>query len=307
MRKKARRTRALVLLSGGLDSMLAAKILQEQDIEVTGLSFVSCFFNAQAAAKAAKQLKIKLKVIDISDEHLAMVKQPRYGYGSSMNPCLDCHILMLKKAANIMKKENFDFAASGEVLGQRPMSQKRTDLELTAKASGLTGYLLRPLSAKSLEPTAAEQKGLVERSKLLDISGRSRQIQLKLAARWKISHPSPAGGCRLTEKEFGKKLKEMFVKWPRCDSRDAALLKYGRHFWLNRTKIVVGRNEDDNEQLEKLARKSDQVLKPARLPGATALIRKPKGNATQREIDRAKKLILKYSKKLQNKEDILIL
>ena len=165
-----KRIKALILFSGGLDSILAAKILEEQGIKLLGLTFKSYFFNEKEAKESARKIKLPLKVIDFSKEHLQIVKNPKYGYGKAMNPCLDCHILMLKIAKRLMNKEGFHFVATGEVLGERPMSQNKEALKLIEKRSLLKGYLLRPLSAKLLEPTIPEMSGLVNREKLLDIS-----------------------------------------------------------------------------------------------------------------------------------------
>ncbi|PIP15657.1 MAG: tRNA 4-thiouridine(8) synthase ThiI, partial [Candidatus Portnoybacteria bacterium CG23_combo_of_CG06-09_8_20_14_all_44_36] len=247
-----KKARALALLSGGLDSILAIRILQVQGIKITGLTFVSYFFNSKAAEKAAKGLKIKLKITDFSDEHLGIVKRPCYGYGRAVNPCIDCHLLMLKKAGEIMAKDGYDFVATGEVLGERPMSQNKSALQLIEKESGLKGYLLRPLSAKLLEPTVVEKSGLVDREKLLDISGRSRKRQMELAREWGIrDYPTPAGGCLLTDIQFGGRFKDMAGKWSDFGGNDARLLKFGRHFWEKDDLIVVGRNKEENEEIKK--------------------------------------------------------
>ncbi|MDP2736973.1 MAG: 7-cyano-7-deazaguanine synthase, partial [bacterium] len=196
-------TKALVLLSGGLDSMLAARVLLDQGVEVTGLSFKSNFFGTIKAKKAAEQLGVELIEIDFSDEHLEMVKNPTHGYGKNMNPCIDCHALMLKRAKEIMVRDGFDFVATGEVLGQRPMSQHRDALDIVEKVSGLEGKLVRPLSAKLLNESEAEKQGKLIRNRLLDISGRSRQRQLELVKKYGIKeYASPGGGCLLTDPEF---------------------------------------------------------------------------------------------------------
>ena len=192
MTKEKSRIKALVLFSGGLDSILAVKILQLQGIDVTGLTFVSYFFNNQSAKKAASKLKIKLKTVNFSEEHLKMVKKPKHGYGKSLNPCIDCHLMMLRKAKEIMNspgsREKYDFVATGEVLGERPMSQNKKALDLIEKESGLKGFLLRPLSAKLLQPTILEKKRKIKRAELLDICGRSRKKQIALAKAFKITN-----------------------------------------------------------------------------------------------------------------------
>ncbi|OGF22985.1 hypothetical protein A3D45_02830 [Candidatus Falkowbacteria bacterium RIFCSPHIGHO2_02_FULL_42_9] len=284
--------KALVLLSGGLDSMLAARILMEQGIEVTGLSFKSYFFGTAKAKKVAEQLGMKLIEIDFSVEHLAMVKNPKHGYGKNMNPCIDCHALMLKKAKEIMVNppcppcqggEQFNFVATGEVLGERPMSQNAKALKTVEKESGLTGRLIRPLSAKLLPESDSEKAGLVSRGKLLDLSGRSRKRQLALVKKYGIKEfASPGGGCLLTDPVFSEKLMKLFEYWPDGDGLDIQLLKYGRLFWLKDREekdvlLIVGRDQEDNEQLEKLVRPGDVLIKFAPLvAGPTSLIRSKK-------------------------------
>ncbi len=292
----AAKIKALVLLSGGLDSMLATKILQEQGIKVTGLSFKSYFFSTNKAQKAARQLKIPLKIIDFSREHLETVKKPKHGYGKAANPCIDCHLLMLQKTKEIMAS-GWDFVATGEVLGERPFSQNKKALIEIAEKSGLDNRLLRPLSAAFLPITLPEKKGWVKRNKLPAIKGRSRQIQLALAKKYKIkSFPQPAGGCILTEKEFAKKLFGLFEKWPVATGDDVQLLRLGRHFWAGKTIIVLGRNKEENEKLEKLALKKDILIIPKNFPGPTALLRGSKIRSMA--TNKAKKLIIQYTKKI---------
>jgi len=272
-------TRALVLLSGGLDSMLAAKILIEQGVEVTGITFVSHFFGAINARRAAKQLGVKLIEYDFKDEHLSMVKRPAHGYGSNMNPCIDCHALMLLKARELMETEHYDFIATGEVLGQRPMSQNKDALQLVAKISGLTGRLLRPLSAKLLDLTEAEKLGKIRREELLTISGRSRKRQVELAASYGLKdYPSPAGGCLLTDPAFGQRLGDLFRNWPDCTGGDIEIIKFGRVHWLigtdgKKTLAVIGRDEKENKILDKLARAEDTIIELTDLNGPTTLLR----------------------------------
>jgi tRNA U34 2-thiouridine synthase MnmA/TrmU len=265
-----------------------------QGVKVLGIVFKSCFFDEKQANKSAKEISLKLKTIDFSKKHLEIVKKPKYGYGKNMNPCIDCHLLMLKEAKLLMKKLKYDFVATGEVIGERPMSQNKNILKLLEKQSGLEGYLLRPLSAKLLEPTLIEKQRLVDRNKLLDISGRQRKKQNELVKNLKIKKfPQPSGGCMLTYAEFGKKLNDLFGKKPNCDQNDIELLKYGRHFWEGKTLFVVGRDEKDNKTIKKLKKKRDLLLEFKKSSGPTVLIR---GSKHKSEIDKGKILLKKFSK-----------
>lgn len=303
---KKKKIRGLVLFSGGLDSILAGKILSEQGLGLLGLTFKSLFFDEKIAEKSAKQIGLPIRIIDISREHLKMVKKPRFGYGSAMNPCIDCHLMMLKKAKSVMKKEKYDFVATGEVLGERPMSQSKVNLELLEKESGLDGFLLRPLSAKLLKQTFLEKRGLIDRAKLLAICGRQRKAQLELAKKYKIKdYPTPAGGCLLCDLEFGKKLRELFKRKPNCGLNDVELLKIGRHFWLADIKAIIGRNYEENQKIKKLAQKGDLLVELKLAAGPTALIRGKK--ISEQVIEETKKLILKYAKKAKGDGEFLII
>lgn len=301
-----KKTKAIVLLSGGLDSMLAVKILQSQGIEVTGLSFQSYFFNCEQAKKAARALGIKLIIKDFSIEHLKMVKSPKYGYGKTMNPCLDCHALMFKQVKTIIKKQGFDFVATGEVLGQRPMSQNKKALEIIEKESGLLGCLVRPLSAKLLKKTIPEEKGMVIREQLLDISGRSRKKQIALAKKWKIKeYPTPAGGCILTDSEFSLRLKDLFKIFPLCQKNDIELLRVGRHFWQDKNKVIIGRDEQENLKIKDLAEKQDILIELQDYSGPLTLVRSYGNNKQeQKALLKAKKLTQYYSLKTRNKKQV---
>lgn len=298
--------KALVLMSGGLDSILAAKILKESGIKVVALCFKSCFFSDVKARFAAKKLGIDFKSVDFSKEHLEMTKNPKYGYGSAANPCIDCHILMLKKSRGIMEKGGFAFVATGEVLGERPMSQNRRALDLIERKSGLLGYLLRPLSAKALETTIPEKEGLISKEKIFGISGRSRKIQMALAKKWKIDwYPAPSGGCLLTEKEFGKRLKELFLVFPNFNEKDARLLAFGRHFWVGQIKIIVGRNKEENQDIKKLRQKGDVLIEMKNYAGPTTLVRSySKNEVLEKAIKKAKVQTSYYSTKARGKKDV---
>jgi tRNA U34 2-thiouridine synthase MnmA/TrmU len=291
MRKKAN---VLALFSGGLDSILAVKILEAQGIDVTALTFVSYFFDSVQAEKSAKENGINIAIRDISQKHLAIVKSPRFGRGAGMNPCVDCHLLMLREAKKIARKTGYDFIATGEVLGQRPMSQNIEALKLIEKKANLEGQILRPLSALVLPETEMEKSGIVDREKLLGISGRSRKEQMKLAEEMGVkSYPSPAGGCILTDKEFSEKLKKLLLEVRTIRKSDMELLRVGRHFWIGKTRIILGRNHEENLRLKKLEDKGDVLIEPKELPGPTALVR---GRRNKAVLDFAGELLLKYTK-----------
>ncbi|MFH2138942.1 MAG: tRNA 4-thiouridine(8) synthase ThiI [Candidatus Omnitrophota bacterium] len=266
--------RALGLLSGGLDSILAVKVLQQQGIEVTGLSFTTPFFGSAAAEKAAEALGIELLIEDITEEHFEMVKNPPHGYGKTMNPCIDCHAMMVNAAGKIMKDKGFDFIFTGEVLDERPMSQNRGSLEVVAKTSGYKGYLLRPLSAKLLNPIIPEQNGLIDRDKLLDLRGRSRKRQFALAEEFNVTeYPNPAGGCLLTDRGFSQRLKELLSKEENPSIKDVRMLRAGRHFRFSDTvKLLVGRDEKDNKRLEDLYDGSDYIMDAGDIPGPICVL-----------------------------------
>jgi tRNA U34 2-thiouridine synthase MnmA/TrmU len=267
-------TKAIGLLSGGLDSILATRLLQDQGIEILAVCFKSPFFGFRKAQRAVVQLKVSLQIIDISDEHLQLVRNPKYGYGRNMNPCIDCHILMLKRAGYLLEKEHLDFILTGDVLGQRPMSQNKRVLQLVSRESGYEELILRPLSAKLLPETRPEKEGKVDRGRLLDIRGRSRKEQFELAKRYGIGDfPEPAGGCLLTDPAFSRRLRDLLAHQDELQIRDIELLKVGRHFRLDEsTKVVIGRRKEENERLLELAHEGDMIIKVADYPGPTALI-----------------------------------
>jgi tRNA U34 2-thiouridine synthase MnmA/TrmU len=302
-RTKDKKIKALALLSGGLDSILAVKLLLEQGIEVEGVCFYSNFFDCDLARKAANRLNINLREIDISEEFLKFLKsKPKYGYGVGLNPCIDCHALMFKKAGEIMRSENFSFVATGEVLNERPMSQHKQALGIVERESGLEGYLLRPLSAKLLEPTQLEIGGLVDREKLMDISGRSRQKQMDLAKKFVITeYPSPAGGCALTQNGFVERLQELIKNKPDFNVEDVELVKIGRHFWVDGEQVILGRNKEENLELAVKAEREDILIEPKSFAGPTALIRR---GANDELIEKAKELIIEFSSKIK-KDEIL--
>ncbi|MDT8441340.1 MAG: thiamine biosynthesis protein [Desulfuromonadales bacterium] len=267
-------SRALGLLSGGLDSSLAALCLKRQGVDVTCVAFVTPFFGSAKAERMARQLDIPLLVENISELHLEMVKAPRYGYGKNMNPCIDCHAMMFRLAGERMVKDGFDFLFSGEVLGQRPMSQNASALRAVANYSGHPQRILRPMSARLLPVTPMEESGLVDRERLLDIQGRSRKRQEALAREWGLSdYPSSGGGCLLTEKHFSDRLRDLFGHQPACTVNDVELLKVGRQFRLSaKAKLCLGRHQEDNEAIRALAGPEHLLLRTSGLPGPIGLI-----------------------------------
>jgi tRNA-uridine 2-sulfurtransferase len=271
---KILKTKAISLFSGGLDSILAAKVMQGMGIEVEGITFETPFFGANKAKTAAKFIDLPLTVINITDTHLRMLQAPRYGYGKNMNPCIDCHTLMLKTAGERMEATGADFVFTGEVLGQRPMSQTKQSLHVVAKNSGYSDLILRPLSAQCLPETRPEREGKIDRSRLLAIQGRGRKTQIEMARNFGIrDYAPPAGGCLLTDVNFSKRLRDLFDYQPGYTIRDIELLKYGRHFRVDgKGKIIVGRNQADNQALDMLIQPGDTVFQMADQPGPTGLV-----------------------------------
>ena len=266
--------KALCVFSGGLDSMLASQIIRAQGVDVLGLFFETPFFSSHRARISAKAIRLPLKVVDLTGPHLEVVKRPAHGYGGNMNPCIDCHALMLRKAGQMLEEEGANFILTGEVLGQRPMSQNLKALSTVATQSGFPKLILRPLSAKLLQVTIPEEKGWVQRELLLNFSGRSRKPQMELARKLDITdYPSPAGGCLLTDPIFSKRLKDLFSSEPNFEIREIELMKVGRHFRLGpHTRLVVGRNKSENETIASLAKSDDLLLFAQSAPGPTVLV-----------------------------------
>ncbi len=270
-----KKVRGLGLCSGGLDSMLAGLILRDQGIEVEFVTFETPFFNAAKARKASNMTGIPLTVRPIYPVYIKMLRNPPAGYGKYMNPCMDCHALMFKLAGEMMPEKKIDFLFSGEVVGQRPMSQNKTSLRYVEKHSGFAGYILRPLSARNLPETIPEKEGLVNRDLLLDIQGRGRKRQIDLANKFGITdYPAPAGGCLLTDVGYTRRLKDLFNHQQECTEAELHLLKFGRHFRLNpEAKLIVGRTEKDNENiLNHHNPAQDTIIKVKKFPGPIALV-----------------------------------
>ncbi|MEA3415335.1 MAG: tRNA 4-thiouridine(8) synthase ThiI [Thermodesulfobacteriota bacterium] len=276
-----RKVRALGLCSGGLDSILSALILRKQGIEVEWITFETPFFSSEKALHAAHITGIPITVKNITRIYLEMLKNPPCGYGKYMNPCMDCHALMFRLAGAIMKEKGFDFLFSGEVVGQRPMSQTKPSLRYVEKQSGCDGFILRPLSAARLPVTILEKEGLVNRELLLDITGRSRKAQIEIAREFGITdYPSAGGGCLLTDKGYSDRLRDLFdhadfaivattAEQEEFTEEELYLLKYGRHLRLNKnTKIIVGRTKNDNEQIKRYYNpNADTLIKVNNFPG----------------------------------------
>jgi tRNA-specific 2-thiouridylase len=266
--------RALGLLSGGLDSMLAAAVLRAQGLEVALICFVTPFFGAERARESVTHLSLPLKEVDFTDKFLPLLYDPPHGWGRWHNPCIDCHILMLREAGALLALEGFDFLFTGEVLGQRPMSQNRGSLNLIARESGFADVLLRPLSAKFLKTTQPEELGWVDRERLLNLSGRGRKRQMALAKELGITrYPAPAGGCLLTDPGYAARLKELLRHVQEAPRRELELLRYGRHFRLpGGSKAVVGRTQRENEALLGLKARGDSLVKVEKIPGPVVLV-----------------------------------
>ena len=288
-------TKALAMVSGGLDSILAAKLIKEQGIEVIGICFRSYFFSEESAKKMTKQIDIPLVVVDFSNEHLDMVKNPKHGRGKNMNPCIDCHAMMMNYAGKLLEEYNADFIITGEVLNQRPMSQNRQALNIVKKESGFSNKILRPLCAKNLDPTEMEISGLVDRAKLLNISGRSRKAQMELAEKWGITeYPSPAGGCRLTEPNYSLRLKDLLDYKDEVEEDELSLLRYGRHFRTkDNNKIIVARTKDEGDMIKNYIDGRYYSFHTSDFSGALVLL---EGEGTEEDRKLAARISGRYSK-----------
>lgn len=292
--------KALALSSGGLDSILAAKLVANQGIEVTGICFASAFFGSRNAEKMAEQIGIPLIVIDFTKEHMEMTKNPKHGYGKNMNPCIDCHAMMLNYAGKYMEEHGYDFLITGEVLNQRPMSQNIKSLNIVKKESGYEDKILRPLSALKLPPTQMELSGIVDRTRLLGFCGKTRKPQIELAGEMGIvEYPSPAGGCFLTEPNFGRRLKDLYEhNKEEADVNDVKLLNIGRHFRLSENaKAVSTRNKDEYDKLKDYLTADMWVFDAAEYKGSTVILKTSPGHQpTEEEIYLTASITARYSK-----------
>ncbi len=298
--------KAVALLSGGLDSRLAIKVMLEQGIELVAVNYVTVFCTCtpknsccSEAKKAADEFGVPLKIFNYTKQFLEIIKNPEHGYGSNLNPCIDCRISMLKNAADYMREIDASFLVTGDVLGERPMSQRRDSMRVIERDSGLEGLILRPLSAKLLEPTLPEIEGIVDREKLLNISGRSRKPQIELAVTFDMKdYPCPAGGCLLTDPEFAKRMKDLLDQVQDLTINDVKLLKVGRHFRLSpEAKIAVGRDEQENIKLNSLTRPGDWLVEAVDFAGPLTVAR---GEVDEDLLNTAASITVRYGKGRDN-------
>ncbi|MFQ5431808.1 MAG: hypothetical protein ACE5EN_04790 [Nitrospinota bacterium] len=275
--------KTLGLLSGGLDSTIAVKMMVKLGYDVTVLNFMSPFCNCtkksdgckSAARKVASELGLKIKALFMGDEYLQMLREPKYGVGKGMNPCVDCRIMMFRQAKEVMEKVGAAFIFTGEVVGQRPMSQVRNRLYQIEKESGLKGMIVRPLCAALMEPTIPEKEGLINRAEMLAISGRSRKPQMELGREIGISEENlcSSGGCLLTDTNFAPKVRDLLDYSESPDVKDARMLRVGRHFRLSdNCKVVVGRDKMENEKLERLAKEGSTLIRVKEFAGPRVVV-----------------------------------
>lgn len=313
------KVKALSLFSGGLDSILATRVVMEQGVEVTAVKFVSPFFNYEILRdiegykkQALDKYGINVVVEDISEGYLEMLRKPAYGYGKNFNPCIDCKIFMVSRAKEMLSEYGASFLISGEVLGQRPMSQRRDTLNVITRDSDSRSLLLRPLCAKLMKPTLAEEEGLIDRERLLNFSGRGRAKQIALAKEYGITDfPAPAGGCILADPILSRRIQNFYddnfvVKYADMTVTDVLLLLVGRQFLLpNGGWLMLGRDEKDNDKLEAYGEPGDAILDMENRPGPVALLRRastfyPDTEAMKEDLQTAAALVVRYGKKVKD-------
>ena len=291
-----------MMLSGGLDSRLAMKMMLDQGIELHAYNHTTAFCTCTSrsscrheAVKAAQEFDVPLSVHNVTEEFLRIIEEPDHGYGSGVNPCIDCRIMLFRGARRLMEQIGGRFVVTGEVLGERPMSQRRDAMDHIEKESGLEGLVLRPLCAKALEPTVPEKEGWVEREKLEDITGRRRVPQIELAEELGINdYPCPAGGCRLTDPGYAARMRDLLEHNRPLQVNDVQLLKFGRHFRLDgRAKVIVGRDEDENKMIDRLSRPEDHKVELAAIPGPLTIVR---GEPGAEHLRTASAMTARYSK-----------
>ncbi|MBW1634845.1 MAG: thiamine biosynthesis protein [Deltaproteobacteria bacterium] len=311
--------KALSLFSGGLDSILATRLVMDQGIEVVAVQFVTPFFNYHILedieghkARIRSRFGINVEVFDISDGYLQLLRNPAHGFGKNFNPCIDCKIYMLSRAKEMMADLGAKFLITGEVLGQRPMSQRRDTLNVIERDSGSRSILLRPLSAKLMVETEAEKEGWVDRAQLLDFSGRGRSKQIRLAAEYGITDfPAPAGGCTLADPILSRRVSQLYsedsvLQPAQITTTDVRLLLVGRQFILpGGGWLILGRDERDNDKLEVLAGPDDALLWMEERPGPAALLRRAASwyedsSSMEKELDLVASLVVRYGKKIDS-------
>ncbi|MBE43870.1 MAG: tRNA (5-methylaminomethyl-2-thiouridylate)-methyltransferase [Thaumarchaeota archaeon] len=310
--KNKEKPKAVALLSGGLDSTLAVKLMKEQNIDVKAIAIKTPFCDFDCGhgcgfkvKEVAEKLDVELKTFYLGDEYLEMLKNPKHGYGSGMNPCIDCREMMFNVAKDYMQEIDAKFIITGEVLEQRPMSQNPRALKIIEQESGLEGKVLRPLSAKHLKETEAEKTGLVKREQLLNIKGRTRKNQIELAKNLGITdYPNAAGGCLLTDPQFARKAKDLFKHIEKPTLNDTELLKVGRHFRMNnKSKLIVGRNKEENDVISSLALPDGLLLEVKDYTGPVALLY---GNYDENVIQLASSIVHRYSDAPNDEECVVI-
>ncbi|SYZ74071.1 conserved hypothetical protein [Candidatus Zixiibacteriota bacterium] len=298
---KSKKGHAVALFSGGLDSALAILLVLKQNIEVTALTFLT-HFGCDITDKSScgsdpypvsEKFGFTVKLVHLGDKFIDIVKSPKYGYGKNMNPCIDCRILMLNEAKQFMEMVGADFIITGEVLGQRPKSQMRPSMNIVERDSDLGGRLVRPLSAKLLPETLPEKNGLLDRNLLENISGRSRKRQMELAAEFGLEdYPSPAAGCLLTDIGYSNRLRDLLAHTEQVDFDDLNLLRVGRHFRLDEhTKLIIGRDESDNNKIEKYAKPHHRLLEALDTGSPVALFISSNG---EDQIEKAAAITARY-------------
>jgi tRNA-specific 2-thiouridylase len=303
--------KAVALYSGGLDSTLAIILIAKRGVDVEAVNFNTDLipdkdiapFRARLQADADR-FGFRYTTVRLGRTFIDMVRSPLHGYGKNMNPCIDCKIMMLKKAGELMSQSGADFVITGEVVGQRPMSQMKQTIKMIGKASGLEGMIVRPLSGKILEPTIPENKGLIKRDWLLDINGRSRRVQVRLADEFGLKdYASPAGGCLLTDPNYASRLRDLFDNQNEFDTSDIFLLHYGRHFRLSKSaKLIVGRDKTDNENITALAKSDDYIIEVKDTGSPIGLLR---GNPESEEIQLAAAIVARYGD-ARNNDSVIV-
>jgi len=301
----------LALFSGGLDSLLAIKLIEKQGIEIIPVCFESPFFSCKKAIRSAKQNNMQVNVIQLEQDYLEMIQDPKHGYGKNFNPCIDCHAFMYRKLGGMMEKFGADFLISGEVLGQRPMSQHLNGLNAVAKWSGYKDLIVRPLSQKLLPDTKPISEGWVDKELLLDFQGRTRTPQIELAEKFGIiEYPTPAGGCLLTDPGYSKRLFDL-KQHNMFALRFITFLNVGRHFRLDdSTKLIIGRNQNDNEYMTVLLENNESQgtieLKAKDIPGPTGILQSREENVSNEILKLASEILVRYLSKVDDEAVVLM-